>query len=201
MAARHYRHVAERLTELRRTDGGFDLLIVGGSDAHVAGLLDALPPDVAAVMAGTFVVDPGTMTPATVLEHARQVAAEWEVEEERRLIADLFGAAASGRTAILGLEEACAAVNRRAVEVLYIQAERTTPGSVCLDCERGTCEAGSVCTICGGELSAVPDVVDRLSESVRSTGGRVQHILNEGPLAEVEAGALLRYVSPMVDPT
>ncbi len=201
MAARHYRHVAERLAELRRTDGGFDLLIVGGSDVHVAGLLDVLPTDVAAVMAGTFVVDPGTMTPATVLEHARRVAAEWEVEEERRLVADLFDAAASGGTAILGLEEACVAVNRRAVEVLYIQAERTTPGSVCLECERVTCETGSVCAICGGELSAVPDVVDRLSELVRSTGGRVRHILNEGPLAEVEAGALLRYVSPMVDPT
>ena len=201
MAARHYRHVAERLTELRRTDDGFDLLIVGGSDAHVAGLLDVLPPDVAAVMAGSFVVDPGTMTPATVLEHARRVAGEWEMEEESRLVADLFDAAASGGTAILGLEETCAAVNRRAVEVLYIQAERTTPGSICLDCERVTCETGEVCIVCGGELSAVPDVVDRLSELVRNTGGRVQHILNEGPLAEVEAGALLRYVSPMVDPT
>ena len=201
MTVRHYRHIAERLTGLRRTDGGFDLLILGGSDAHVAGVLEALPPDVVDLMAGTFVIDPGTMTPSTVLEHARRVAAEWEVQEERRLVADLFDAAAAGRTAVLGLEQACSAVNRRAVEVLYVQAERTTPGSVCLDCDRVTCEIGSVCSVCGGSLRSVPDVVDHLSESVRGTGGRVRHILNEGLLTEVEAGALLRYAMPMVDPT
>ena len=201
MAARHYRHVADRLTELRRSDSGFDLLIVGGSDVHVAGLLEALPPDVASLSAGTFVIDPGTMTPATVLDHARRVAGEWEVQEERRLVADLFDAAASGRMAVLGLEETCAAVNRRSVEVLYVQAEHTTPGSTCLNCERVTCELGPICQSCGGPLRSIPDVVDRLSESVRATGGRVRHILNSGPLADVEAGALLRYRDRMVDPT
>ncbi len=201
MAARHYRHVAERLAELRRSDGGFDLLIIGGSDAHVAGLLEALPPDVADLSAGTFVIDPGTMTPATVLDHARRVASEWEVQDERRLVTALFDAAASGRTAVLGLEETCAAVNRRSVEVLYVQAERTTPGSICVDCGRVTCENGATCPVCGGSLRAIPDVVDRLSESVRNTGGQVRHILNGGPLAEVEAGAVLRYEDPMVDPT
>ena len=201
MAARHYRHVAERLAELRRSDGGFDLLIVGGSDPHVAGLLETLPPDVADVSAGTFVIDPGTMTPATVLDHARRVAAEWEVQEEHRIVADLFDTAASGGFAVLGLEETCAAVNRRSVEVLYIQAERTTPGSTCADCGRVTCETGSACPVCGGSLHSIPDVVDRLSESVRNTGGRVRHILNAGPLGGVEAGAMLRYADPMVDPT
>jgi hypothetical protein len=47
----------------------------------------------------------------------------------------------------------------------------------------------------------VPDLVDRLGESVRAAGGTVQHILNEGRLAEVEVGARLRYSIPMVDPT
>ncbi len=201
MVARHYRNVAERLAELKRSDGGFDLLIIGGSDSHVAGLLEALPPDVADLSAGTFAIDPGTMTPSTVLDHARRVAAEWEAQEERRLVSDLFDAAASGSRAVLGLEQACAAVNRRAVEVLYIQAEHTTAGSVCVDCERVTCETGPACSVCGGTLRSVPDVVDRLSESVRGAGGRVRHILNEGPLAELEAGALLRYADPMVDPT
>ncbi len=201
MAARHYRHIADRIAELRRSDDGFDLLIVGGSDSHVAGLLAALPPDVADLLAGTFTIDPGTMTPPTVLDHARRVAAEWEVQEETRLVSELFDAAASGSTAVLGLEQACAAVNRRAVEVLFVQAEHTTAGSICVDCERVTCEMGSACSVCGGSLRPLPDVVDRLSELVRGAGGRVQHILNDGPLAEVEAGALLRYAAPMVDPT
>jgi peptide subunit release factor 1 (eRF1) len=201
VAGRHYRRVADRLAELRRVDDGFDLLIIGGSDTHVAGLLEALPPDIAALSAGTFTIDPGTMTPATVLDHARSVASEWEVQEERRLVADLFDTAASGGAAVFGLEETCAAVNRSAVEVLYVQAERTTPGSSCTNCGRVTCEIGPTCAVCGGSLHPIPDVVDRLSESVRSTGGRVRHVLNPGPLADVEAGALLRYANPMVDPT
>ncbi|MEA2010948.1 MAG: hypothetical protein U9N78_09610, partial [Actinomycetota bacterium] len=201
MAARHYRHVADRLVELKRSDDGFDLLIVGGSDSHVAGLLEALRADVAELLAGTFVIDPGTMTPATVLDQTRRVATEWEVQEEQRLVEKLFDTAASSRTAVLGIEETCAAVNRRSVAVLYVQAERITPGSTCVDCGHVTCETGSTCLSCGGSLRSIPDVVDRLSEIVRSTGGRVRHILNPGPLAEVEAGALLRYRDPMVDPT
>jgi hypothetical protein len=201
VVGRHYRNVADRLAELKRSDGGFDLLIVGGSDAHVAGLIESLPPDVAEVMAGTFVIDPGTMTPATVLQHARRVTAAWEVKEESRRVAELFDAAGSGGLAVLGLEETCAAVNRRAVGVLFVQAEHTTPGSACLECGRVTCEDGSACSVCGGEVRPVPDVVDRLSESVRAAGGRVQHVLSDGPLAAVEAGALLRYASLMVDPT
>ena len=41
----------------------------------------------------------------------------------------------------------------------------------------------------------------RLLLTADFAGGTVQHILSEGPLAEVGVGARLRYPIPMVDPT
>jgi hypothetical protein len=58
-----------------------------------------------------------------------------------------------------------------------------------------------VCSVCGEPTLPVPDVIDRLSESVRAAGGRVRHILNPGPLSEFEVGAQLRYSTLMIDPT
>ena len=198
---KHYRHLGSRLADLRRSDGGYDLLILGGSDAHVAGALAALPPDVANLLAGSFTIDPGTMTPSIVLALATDVAEEWETQNERRLVAELFDAAASGGTAALGLESVCAAVNRRAVDVLFVQVGHAIPGSSCASCGWVSCRTQPDCPVCGATLRRVPDLVDRLGESVRSAGGTVRHILSEGPLAEVEVGARLRYSIPMVDPT
>jgi peptide chain release factor subunit 1 len=201
VVARHYRHVGSRLADLRRSDGGFDLLILGGSDAHIAGALEELPPDVSEVLAGSFTIDPGTMTPATVLAHATDVAKVWESENDQQLVAELFDTAASGGAAVLGLEGVCIAANRRAVDVLFVQVGHAVPGSTCTECGWVSCRMESDCSVCGSVLSRVPDLVDRLGESVRSAGGTVRHILSEGPLAEVEVGARLRYSIPMVDPT
>lgn len=199
--AKHYRNVGSRLADLRRSHEGFDLLIVGGSDAHVAGTIGALPPDVASVLAGSFTIDPGTMTPATVLAQANAVAERWESQHEQKLVATLFDDAASGAAATLGLENVCAAVNRRAVAVLFVQVGHAIPGSACADCGWVSCRMEPDCPACGAPLSRVPDLVDRLGESVRAAGGTVQHILSEGPLVDVEVGARLRYPISMVDPT
>ncbi|MEN8234140.1 MAG: hypothetical protein ABFR89_04380 [Actinomycetota bacterium] len=201
VTAKHFGLVAGRLAELMREEDAFDLLIVGGSDSHVAATIDALASDVFGRLAGSFTIDPGTMTPALVLDHARRVAADREVVEERRFVGDLFDAAASGGNAVLGLEAVCAAVNRRAVDVLFLQADRVTPGSVCEACERISRERDGACSVCGATVHPVPDVIDRLAESVRAAGGRVRHILTEGPLADVEVGARLRYPLEILDAT
>jgi len=201
VVSRHYRVVAGRLTELKRLDGGFDLLILGGPAPHVEGTIEALPPDVAPLVAGTFTLDPGTMTPATVRDHARRVAATWEAREEQRLITDLLDTASSGGRAVLGFDEVCPVVNQRAVDILYVQAGDTTPGTVCTGCGRVSRDVEPVCRVCGEPTLPVPDVIDRLSELVRAAGGRVRHILHPGPLSEFEIGAQLRYSTLMIDPT
>ncbi len=201
IAAKHYRAVAGRLAELKRSEDGFDFLILGGPEVHVEGTIEALPPDVAELVAGTFVIDPGTMTPATVKERSRVIAAEWEEREDERLIDELLDTAASGGRAVLGLDAVCSVVNQRAVDTLYVQAGETTPGTVCTGCGRVSRERDEICSVCGAPTIPVPDVIDRLSESVRAAGGSVRHILSPGPLSEFEVGARLRYSTVLVDPT
>ena len=201
VAARHYREIASRLSELERAEPGFDLLIVGGPDEHVAGLVDAIHPDLAKRLAGTFTIDPGTMTPAIVLAHSREVAEKFEADEQRALVERLRDTTASGGAAALGIEDVAAAANQRAVEVLLVRAGVTDTGSACESCGWVMVEPRPACPACGGEVRDVPDVIDAIADSTRAAGGRVQHILVESALDEDEVGAFLRYRLETPGPT
>jgi peptide chain release factor subunit 1 len=192
LLARHYRDIAARLDALF-TEPGYDLLIIGGHDVHASGVVEALQPDLAKRLAGTFVIDPHTMTPATVLEHSKSVAQAFEALEQQRLVDRLLDAAASRGNAVLGVDEATDAANRRAVDTLVIHADRTTPGSVCRSCGWIALDSESQCPACGESVDWVPDIVDALGESVRNSGGSVQHVIVDTRLADAEVGAFLRY--------
>jgi len=193
LLARHHRDVASRLDALRGEDPGYDLLIIGGQEVNTSGVVDALRPELAKRLAGTFIIDPHTMTPATVLEHSKRVAQAFEEEEQRRLVARLIDTAESRGDAVLGVGEATDAVNRRAVATLVIQADRTTPGSVCRSCGWIALDSESHCPSCGAAVDLVVDIVDALGDSVRNSGGTVQHVIVDTRLADAEVGAFLRY--------
>jgi peptide subunit release factor 1 (eRF1) len=128
-----------------------------------------------------------------VLEHSKSVAQAFEALEQQRLVDRLLDAAASRGNAVLGVDEATDAANRRAVDTLVIQADRTTPGSVCRSCGWIALDSESQCPACGGSVDWVPDIVDALGESVRNSGGSVQHVIVDSRLADAEVGAFLRY--------
>jgi peptide chain release factor subunit 1 len=190
---RHYREVASRLGDLVEEDRGFDLLIIGGPEVHAAGVVDLLSPELRKRLAGTFVIDPHTMTAATVLEHSKRVAKTYEADEQRRLVGRLMDAAAANGAAVIGIDRSTEAANQRAVETLVVQADRTSPGSVCGNCGWIAGPTESVCTACGHEPAWVPDIIDALGDSVRTNGGRIQHVIVETKLADEEVGAFLRY--------
>ena len=193
LLARHHRDVAARLERLQGEDPGYDLLIIGGQEGHTSGVVAALRPEHAKRLAGTFIIDPHTATPAIVLEHSKRVAQAFEEEEQRRLVSRLIDVAASHGDAVVGVDQATEAANRRAVDTLVIQADRTTPGSVCRSCGWIALDSESQCPSCGGRVDPVVDIVDALGESVRNSGGRVQHVIVDTRLAEAEVGAFLRY--------
>ena len=193
LLVRHYREIATRLDDLFDEKPGYDLLIVGGPEVHAAGVVDALPPPLTKCLAGTFVIDPHTMTAATVLEHSKRVAESYETDEQERLLTRLIDAAASRGAAVIGLDRSTEATNARAVETLVVQADRTTPGSVCDTCGWIAGPKEVTCAACGAEVAWVPDIIDALGESVRTNGGRIQHVVVDSKLAEEEVGAFLRY--------
>jgi hypothetical protein len=90
-------------------------------------------------------------------------------------------------------DESTDAANQRAVETLVVQADRTTPGSVCGTCGWIAGPKEVACAACGAEVAWVPDIIDALGDSVRSSGGRIQHVIVETKLADEEVGAFLRY--------
>jgi peptide chain release factor subunit 1 len=193
IAGRHYRDVSARLYGLWR-GVGFDLVALGGPQEHVEGLQQALHPDLVQRLAGTFTIDPGTMTPALVLEHTTQVADEYERRHALDAVARLLDTAQAGGTAVVGIEETVTPVNRKAVDLLFVQGTGTVAGSACSQCgELATNGAGRLCPRCGGERRAVPDLLDAMAEAVRSSGGKVQHVLTDTPLREYQVGAALRY--------
>ncbi len=193
---RHYRAVAARLAELWRSDDGFDLLIVGGHREHVDGLLEHLHPELRPLVAGTFTIDPRTMTPAMVEEAAEGVAAEWERRVAKEEVERLLDTARSGGEAVLGLAEVVPRVNQRAVDLLVVQAQTTRPGYRCRGCGYLALEADGVCPVCGGAMEQVPDVIDAVTEAVVAAGGSVHHVLGETDLAPYEVGAFLRFNIP-----
>lgn len=193
LLARHYREIAARLDALVDEGPGYDLLIIGGPDVHASGVVHLLSPELGKRLAGTFVIDPHTMTAATVLEHSKRVAQAYETGEQERLVTRLIDAAASRGAAVIGVDRSTDAANRRAVETLVVQADRTTPGSVCGSCGWIAGPSESVCPACGSDVALVPDIIDALGDSVRNSGGRVQHVIVETRLADEEVGAFLRY--------
>jgi hypothetical protein len=74
-----------------------------------------------------------------------------------------------------------------------VRAGLTEPGSVCDGCGWVEADLEDLCPACGATPRAVPDVIDAISDSVRASGGSVQHVLIPTALDEHEVGAFLRY--------
>jgi peptide subunit release factor 1 (eRF1) len=191
VARRHSREVAVRLTELFR-GGEFDLLALGGRQASVDGLAAELPPDLAAVVAGTFAVDPGSATPAEIRDRCEAVAQEYEGRADERLVAELMEAAGSRGRGVLGLDRVLDAANQHAVDLLLLDAGETVPGIVCSSCG-WLARSGAACPACGAAAHRVADLFDAAAEAARAGGGAVRYVLAATPLAHCEAGALVRF--------
>ncbi len=191
VARRHFRGVAARLTELFR-DGRFDLLALGGSQANVEGLAAELPPDLAAVLAGNFVVDPGSATPAEIRDRCEALAQEYEGRADEKTVAELMEAAGARGRGVLGLDRVLAAANQQAIDLLLLDAGEIVPGIACPACG-WLARSGVVCPSCGADARRVADLFDAAAEAARSGGGAVRYVLAATPLAHFEAGALVRF--------
>ena len=191
VARRLFRTVAERLVDLSRT-GAFDLLAVGGNAANTAALVQELPSDVAARLAGTFVVDPSTATQADIRTACRRLAAEHDDRTDAGAIAEVTALAASGGLGVIGLDNVIDAANLAAVRRLLVAAEDSVPGVSCETCG-SIGRDGETCEVCGAATRAVADLVDALAGRVRATGGTVRYLLGPSALSGSIVGATLRY--------
>jgi len=160
-------------------------LVVGGHEAETCEFTESLPAVLRNRVAGTFVVDPHTMTAARVRQLADAVMARWEDDRERRLAAALADEAPGTLTAI-GLGACVAAANEHAIQVLMVPDAEVNPGFSCTGCGALTLSEGP-CSACGGPTRFVSDVIEELAVKVTLDGGSMEPVRDADVLGDVAA--------------
>jgi peptide subunit release factor 1 (eRF1) len=196
LARRHYRETADKVDELMSRTGA-ELLILGGHEETVAEFTPFLPHHLQSRVAGTFVIDPSTMSPGQVRERADEVVDAYEREEERRLVEEALERVAAGGLGAMGLEWCLMAANEHAIQLLLVRDDEQTPGRVCDNCGWLGLE-GEECPVDGQRTRKTPDVIDEMAALVVDTSGRVEHVYVDTPLSQHAVAAFLRF--PVADP-
>jgi peptide subunit release factor 1 (eRF1) len=194
LGRRHFREAAERIEQVVRRTGA-EFIILGGHEETVTEFLPFLPHYLQPKVAGTFVVDPSTMTPGRVREQADQVADAYERMEETQLVADALEKVAAGGFAAAGLDWCLLAVDEQAVQLLLVHDDEEAPGRACDNCGWLGLDREE-CPVCGHGTRQTPDVIDEMAAAVIDAGGRVEHVYADTPLSGHVVAALLRFPVP-----
>jgi peptide chain release factor subunit 1 len=201
LARRHLKDTAAATEEfMQKRDA--ELLILGGHTEIIPEFVPFLSKPLQQKVAGTFAIDPNTMSPGQVREHADAIVEAYERGEESRLVGEAFERVAAGGLGAVGLEWCLLAVNEHAVELLLVNDDDTAPGRACDNCgwlglgEAGTAGAEAVCPVCGAATRPTPDVIDEMAEKVVDTSGRVEHVYAETQLPDQVVAAFLRFPVP-----
>jgi Bacterial archaeo-eukaryotic release factor family 10 len=195
LARRHFRETAEKIDELMARTGA-ELLNLGGHRETIAEFTPFLPHHLQPRVAGTFVIDPSTMSPGHVRGRADEVVGTYERGREaaRRRGSRTVGAGGLGAA---GLEWCLMAANEHAIQLLLVHDDEQAPGQICDPCGwLGL--GGAECPVDGERTRVTPDVIDEMAALVVDTSGRVEHVYIDTPLWQHVVAAFLRF--PVVDP-
>jgi peptide chain release factor subunit 1 len=171
------------------------VLVLGGHEEELAHLRELLPRAVEERLAGSFAADHTSLSAGDVGAQAGAVLDRYELEEQRRRVAQAFERAAANGHAVVGLEQCLWAGSMAAIDDLYVQEAATAPGVVC-DRSRWFAVSGELCPVCGEQTRATDDVLDELADAVVDEGGKVHHVRAETELRELIVACSLRFQLP-----
>lgn len=191
---RHLLDVVEMLDGIF-IDPSHELLVLGGQHDTLSRLEAYLPKRLLSQLAGTFTVTPRPDLDSEVRERASAIVANWEREDEKQKVQDLFTRAATRRPVAIGLRECLWAATSGAVAELLVHDEVTAPGVVCPQ-DGWLGESGSTCPISGTRTQPSPDIIDELTERVIDEGGTIEHVTPDTELEPHLVGAVLRFPLP-----
>ncbi len=194
IAVRHYRRATERLFAIHQRSP-LTLLAVGGHQETNDELVPELHPYLAAILAGTFIIDPRTMTPAIVRERVADLERAAVRAREEALLGEFQAVVGAGGLAVTGLAEVLGAVNARAVSRLLVAGTFAKPGVVCRTCH-WLGRDGDACPVCAASLVPTKDIVAEAMEKVLEEGGSVHQVSVASPLDARGTGAFLRFALP-----
>jgi peptide subunit release factor 1 (eRF1) len=194
LARRHFRRVATLVDKLFRRER-LELLAIGGHEHEVPRFIEALPRALRTRVAGTFAVDPHTVTAKTIRDHAGAIVERWERDEERGWVERVLEAEAAGGLAAVGVDDCLWASSVSAIEALLVQDDAVVPGVVC-DESRWLAREGASCPLCGKPPRPTADVMDELVQFVIEDGGSIEHVYADTALAQHALAASLRFPLP-----
>lgn len=181
LARHHYHDAAAILAQATRADGD-PPLVVGGHEQTIPRLIAALPAGLADRVAGSFVADPHTLTPARVRALAGPVIEDWVNSREEGLISEFRQE--PGRLIAAGLQPCLDAVNQHATALLVVPVGGLIPGFTCSNCGRLSSTGGD-CPDGPRAWHAVPDLIEEMAIKTLTDGGQVEAVRD--PPGEIAA--------------
>jgi len=193
-AHRHYQETADALFSLHK-EKPIDHVIVGGHAQQIDEFVETLHPYLQHVYAGSFVVDPHTMTTSIVTELAMPIENASRDASEHRVVEDLLDAAGAGAPTALGLGDCIKAANVRAIDKLVVSGPFVVEGTICDACG-WIARTSEPCAACGEAVRPVTDVVAEVIEAALSGGGTVTQVAVASRLDSHGLGASIRFPIP-----
>jgi len=192
--ASHVKKVIDALHELALR-APFDRLIVAGTPKATSRLTQLLPKRLRGKLVETVSMSVGA-SEKDVLKRILAVQKRMEREQESVMVEGVLAELHDGGKAVAGFGAVLDAVNQGRVWKLFYAKGLKKTGGECVDCGAFSPNSTGPCTYCGGEVQRLPESVDRLTQAVMETGGRVEVV--DGPAKQKLAAndgiaALLRY--------
>ena len=191
---RHFRATADLVFRLYQ-EKGFDFLFLGGHQEAIDEGTKLLHPYLEPRVAGSFVVDTHTMTPALIREHVVGLEEAAVASVETLRVQELLDTVGAGGHAVLGIADVLAAANARAIDRLIVSGSFSKEGSVCESCG-WLSRNGTSCPVCGSETRMTDDVVGEIIEATIDESGEVLQVSIASALDQKAIGAVLRFPLP-----
>jgi len=191
---RHFKETADLVFRNFQSEG-FDFLFLGGHQDSIDEGAKLLHPYVQERVAGSFVIDTHTMTPALVKEQLIVLEQAAVADREADRVRELLDTAGAGGPAVLGISDVLAAVNARAINRLIVSGRFTKEGTVCEGCG-WLARNGTNCPVCGSVTRPTDDLVDEIIETTIGESGEVLQVSIASALDRQAIGALLRFPLP-----
>lgn len=185
----HYRRVARRITAQSARQPAARIVLLGSHES-LAELESYLPRDVLGRVAGRTRLEM-TVGTAELVAAARPIVERAEHERRSAVVEELAERADTGTLAVSGLDATLRALGDELVTTLVVERTFQSPGGRCGACHLLVAgEHLGACARCGGQVQAIPSVVDAAVSDAYKHGVRLEPV-EDGALASLgHIGAL-----------
>lgn len=193
LALRNLRQAVE-ITQAFCQRAGCSRLMLAGSPEVLSQLKVLLPKQMRGQVFAEFVADMDASA-SQILEQSLDIAAQVELEEERRLVSEVVTAVAKGGPGVIGLADALYVLQQGRVHQLLVAEGFHASGFVCTNCDYVSLERGNKCPFCGhDQMVEIPDAVNRAIHKAIETGADVNIVRQNEELSKSgKIAAVLRY--------